>query len=124
MEFLALLIAVFFYTWIAIPIIKRKVGFMRDQNNPLFYDYKTKWHMPFELVTSILMVVLAVVFAPIMGIFSALFIPVGLIAIFIVRGRLEYKVMADFKHHIISYTHAFAILFAFGAVMLFVLITK
>lgn len=97
---------------------------MRDQSNPLFYDYKTKWHMPFELGTSVLMIVLAIVLAPVMGIYSALFIPVGLITIFIVRGRLEYKVMADFKHHIISYTHAFAIFIAFGAVMLVVLFTK
>ena len=80
--------------------------------------------MVFELVTSIAMIGLAVLFAPILGIVSVIFIPIGLIAIFIVRGKLEYKYMADFKHHVISYLHAFAIFFAFTAVFLFALISN
>ena len=97
MEFLALIFAVFLYQWIMIPVVKKKVGFMRDQSNPLFYDYKTKWHMPFELGTMIVTIALAVLCAPVFGIYSALFIPVGLIAVFVMRGKLEYKVMATFK---------------------------
>jgi hypothetical protein len=121
MELAALLIAVVFYQWIIIPITKKKVGYMRDHTaNPIFYDYKTKWQMFFELGISVLMIVLAVVFTPLLGIFSAFFIPVGLIAIFIVRGKLEYKVMADFKHHVISYLHAFSIFFVFASVVLYV----
>ena len=120
MEFAALLIAVVFYQWILLPTIKKKVGYMHDHTtNPIFYDYKTKWQMYFELGISVLMIVLALVFSPLMGIYSAFFIPVGLIAIFIVRGKLEYKVMADFKHHVVSYLHAFAIFFVFAGVMIF-----
>ena len=124
MEFLALVLAVMLYQWVVIPITKKKIGFLRDDTNPLFYDYKTKWQMVFELVTSIAMIGLAVLFAPILGIVSVIFIPIGLIAIFIVRGKLEYKYMADFKHHVISYLHAFAIFFAFTAVFLFAFISK
>ena len=124
MEFLALIIAVVIYQWGVIPITKKKIGFLRDDSNPLFYDYKTKWQMPFELLTSIAMIVLAVLLAPLLGIGSAFFIPIGLVAIFIVRGKLEYKYMADYKHHVISYLHAFAIFFAFAAVFLFAIISK
>ena len=124
MEFLALVLAVMLYQWVVIPITKKKIGFLRDDTNPLFYDYKTKWQMVFELVTSIAMIGLAVLFAPILGIVSVIFIPIGLIAIFIVRGKLEYKYMADFKHHVISYLHAFAIFFAFTAVFLFAILSN
>ena len=124
MEFLILILAVVIYQWAVIPITKKKVGFLRDDSNPLFYDYKTKWQMPFELITSIVMIVLAILLAPVLGIASVLFIPVGLIAIFIVRGKLEYKYMADYKHHVISYLHAFAIFFAFSAVFIFAIISK
>ena len=124
MEFLALIIAVVIYQWILIPITKKKIGFLRDDSNPLFYDYKTKWQMPFELLTSIAMIVFAVLLTPLLGIASVIFIPIGLISIFIVRGKLEYKYMADFKHHVISYLHAFAIFFAFAAVFIFALISK
>ena len=124
MEFLALIIAVVIYQWAVIPITKKKVKFLRDDSNPLFYDYKTKWQMPFELLTSIGMIVLAVLLTPLLGIASVIFIPIGLIAIFIVRGKLEYKYMADFKHHIISYLHAFAIFFAFAAVFIFAIISN
>ena len=124
MELIALLMAVIIYQWGVIPITKKKIGFLRDESNPLFYDYKTKWHMPFELITSIAMIVLAVLLTPILGIASAIFIPIGLIAIFIVRGKLEYKYMADFKHHVISYVHAFAIFFAFAAVFIFAIISN
>ena len=124
MEFLALIIAVVIYQWIAIPITKKKIGFLRDDSNPLFYDYKTKWQMPFELITSIAMIVLAVLLTPLLGLASVIFIPIGLIAIFIVRGKLEYKYMADFKHHVISYIHAFAIFFSFAAVFIFVIISN
>ena len=124
MEFIALIIAVGIYQWILIPITKKKIGFLRDDSNPLFYDYKTKWQMPFELLTSIAMIVLAVLLTPLLGIASVIFIPIGLISIFIVRGKLEYKYMADFKHHIISYLHAFAIFFAFAAVFIFAIISN
>ena len=124
MEFLILILAVVIYQWAVIPITKKKVGFLRDDSNPLFYDYKTKWQMPFELITSIVMIVLAILLAPVLGIASVLFIPMGLIAIFIVRGKLEYKYMADYKHHVISYLHAFAIFFAFSAVFIFAIISK
>ena len=120
MELAVLLIAVVFYQWILIPITKKKVGYMRDHTvNPIFYDYKTKWQMFFELGISVLMIALALIFTPLFGIFSAFFIPVGLILIFIVRGKLEYKVMADYKHHVISYLHAFAIFFVFAGVVIF-----
>lgn len=124
MEFLALLFAVMIYQWGVIPITKRKVGFLRDETNPIFYDYKTKWHMPFEFGVAILSVVLALILASAMGIYSAMFIPIGLIIIFIIRGKLEYKYMADFKHHIISYIHAFAIFLAFAAVLIFAIMSK
>ncbi len=124
MEFLALIMAVVIYQWAVIPFTKKKVNFLRDDSNPLFYDYKTKWQMPFELLTSIGMIVLAVLLTPLLGIASVVFIPIGLIAIFIVRGKLEYKYMADFKHHVISYLHAFAIFFAFAAVFIFAIISK
>ena len=124
MEFIALIIAVGIYQWILIPITKKKIGFLRDDSNPLFYDYKTKWQMPFELLTSIAMIVLAVLLTPLLGIASVIFIPIGLIAIFIVRGKLEYKYMADFKHHVISYLHAFGIFFSFAAVFIFAIISK
>ena len=124
MEFLTLILAVVIYQWTVIPITKKKIGFLRDDSNPLFYDYKTKWQMVFELGTSIAMIVLAVLLAPLLGIGSVIFIPVGLIAIFIVRGKLEYKYMADYKHHVISYLHAFAIFFAVTAVFLLAIISK
>ncbi len=124
MEFLALIVSTMIYQWAVIPITKKKIGFLRDDSNPLFYDYKTKWHMPFELITSVAMIVLAVLFTPMLGIASVIFIPIGLIAIFIVRGKLEYKYMADYKHHVISYLHAFAIFFAFAAVFIFAIISK
>ena len=125
MELVALLLAVVAYQLIIIPITKKKVGYMRDHTaNPIFYDYKTKWQMFFELSISLTMIILAFLLAPLMGIFSVLFIPLGLIAIFIVRGKLEYKVMADFKHHVISYLHAFAIFFAFASVLLYVAIVN
>lgn len=122
MEFFALIIAVIIYQWIAIPLTKKKIGFMRDDSNPLFYDYKTKWQMYFEIGVSISAVLLAIVFAKLMGIYSALFIPIGFIAIFIVRGILEKKYMADYKHHVISFIHALAIFLAFAAVLVMAII--
>ena len=65
MELAVLLIAVVFYQWILIPITKKKVGYMRDHTvNPIFYDYKTKWQMFFELGISVLMIALALIFTP------------------------------------------------------------
>lgn len=124
MEFLALILLVMAYQWLIIPLTKKKVGYLRDDTKAIFYDYKTKWQMRFEIITVIVVILLIVLLTPVIGIVSVFFVPIGLITVLIVRGVLEKKYMADYRHHIISFLHAFAIFIAFGALIIFAIVSK
>ncbi len=124
MEFLLLVFVVGLYQWILIPLTKRKIGYLRDHTNKIFYDYKTKWQLPFELAVIAVIVLLIITLTPFLHFGTVFLVPVGMIAILVMRGILEKKYMADFRHHVISFLHAFSLFFAFGCVLIYAIINS
>lgn len=118
MEFLILIIAVALYQWFFIPFLKRKIGYLRGEPT-LFYDYKTKWQLPFELIVIALVVICIFVLTPTFHFETIFFVPIGFIIILGMRGMLEKKYIADMRHHIISFVQAFAIAFVFLAIIIY-----
>ncbi|MEO4052420.1 DUF4181 domain-containing protein [Solibacillus sp. CAU 1738] len=121
MEFLVLFVIVVLYQWFFIPILKRKTGYLRGEPT-LFYDYKTKWQLPFELLVIALVVICIATLTPVLQFGTVLFIPTGFILILVMRGILEKKYMADMRHHIISFTQAFSIALVFIAILIYAFI--
>lgn len=124
MEFIALIVAVIAYQWILIPITKKKIGYIKPDQEKLFYDYKTKWQLPFEIITIVVVVLLVIFLTSLMGIGTVFFIPLGLIIILIVRGILEKKYASDMRHHVISFINAIAIFIAFAAILIMAIIVN
>ncbi len=118
MEFLVLLITVALYYWFFIPFLRRKIGYLRGEPT-LFYDYKTKWQLPFECLIIVGVVICILALTPAYHFGTIFFIPIGFVIILVTRGILEKKYMADMRHHIISFVHAFAIAFVFLAILIY-----
>ncbi|KYG92172.1 hypothetical protein A0U40_04315 [[Bacillus] sp. KCTC 13219] len=123
MEYLAIFIIVILYQWLFIPILKRKIGYIRTKDT-LFYQYKTKWQLPFELAVIALVVLCILLFTPKLALWSVVFVPIGFVVIFVVRGMLEKKYAADLRHHIISFVQAFAIMIAFTSIFIYSMLMK
>ena len=124
MEFLILLLSVMMYFWVAIPLLKKRIGYRRPKVTTIFYDYKTKWQFWYELGVIALTFILTTFLTPYMGIYTVLFVPAAFVAILVMRGRLEHLYHPQEKYHVISYVHAVAISIAFGAVTLYGLINS
>lgn len=118
MEFLILVIMVILYQWLFIPILKKKIGYLQGEPT-LFYDYKTKWQLPFELSVIVLVIIGIAVLTPMLQLGTILFIPLGFIVILVMRGILEKKYMANMGHHIISFSHAISIALMFISIIIY-----
>lgn len=123
MEYLVIFIIVVLYQWLFIPILKRKVGYVRVDGT-MFYQYKTKWQLPFEIAVIIAAVLCIVFFTPKLELWSVAFVPLGFIVILVVRGILEKKYDAYLRHHIISFVQAFAIMVAFVGIFIYSTLMK
>lgn len=122
MEFIILICIFAIYQVLFIPILKRKIDYLPSQDPKVFYDYKTKWQLPFEIGVIILAIVLIVLLTPLLGFMTIGFVPLAFISILVMRGVLEKKYIADTRHHIISFVQAIAIAFAFLSILLFALL--
>ncbi|MEC1180544.1 hypothetical protein P9B03_18950 [Metasolibacillus meyeri] len=118
MEYIAILIVVILYQWIFIPILKRKVGYIRVEGT-MFYQYKTKWQLPFELAVIAAVVLGIVLLTPTLELWSVAFIPIGFIVILVTRGILEKKYDAYLCHHIISFVQALSVMVAFAGIFIY-----
>ncbi|WP_332646708.1 DUF4181 domain-containing protein [Lysinibacillus sp. 54212] len=122
MEFIVLILVVIFYQILFIPILKHKIDYLPSKEPKVFYDYKTKWQLPFEIGVIVLTIVLILLLTPALGFMTIVLVPVAFIAILVMRGFLERKYIADMRHHIISFVQAFAIAFAFIGILIYALI--
>ena len=118
MEYLVVFIIVALYQWLFIPILKRKIGYVRVEGT-LFYQYKTKWQLPFEIAVIVAMVLCIGLLTPVMDLWSAIFIPMGFVVILVTRGILEKKYEADLRHYLISFVQAMAVVIAFLAILVY-----
>ncbi|WP_042473749.1 DUF4181 domain-containing protein [Bacillus ndiopicus] len=123
MEYLTIFIVVILYQWLFIPILKRKVGYIRVEGT-MFYQYKTKWQLPFELAVIVTVVLSILLYTPKLELSSVAFVPAGFVVILLVRGVLEKKYDAYLRHHIISFVQAFAIMLAFIGVFVYGVVIK
>lgn len=123
MEFIILIGLVALYQFLFIPVLKRKTGYIRPSEPKIFYDYKTKWQLPFELAVILLCIGGILLFTPALGLATSAFILIAFVVILVTRGILEKRYEADFRHYVVSFSHAIAItiLFAFVFVYAFVL---
>ncbi|WP_107841824.1 DUF4181 domain-containing protein [Metasolibacillus meyeri] len=118
MEYIAILIVMILYQWIFIPILKRKVGYIRVEGT-MFYQYKTKWQLPFELAVIAVVVLGIVLLTPALELWSVAFIPIGFVVILVTRGILEKKYDAYLRHHIISFVQALSVMVAFAGIFIY-----
>lgn len=121
LEFLLLILSVMVYFWIFIPLFKRKIGYRRPKQTTVFYDYKTSWQFWYEAGVIVATILLTTLLTPIFKNLTVLFVPLAFVAILGMRGKLERDYHPEEKYHIISYTHAIAVIVAFGAVGLYAL---
>lgn len=118
MELLVLIIAVALYQLFFIPFLKRKIGYLRGEPT-LFYDYKTKWQLPVELIVIALVAICILALTPLFHFGTVFFVPLGFIVILVLRGILEKKYIADMRHHIISFVQAFSIAIVFLVILIY-----
>lgn len=123
MELFIILIAVAVYQWLVIPLIKRKIGYERPDEPTIFYAYKTKWQLPVEVAILVAVIALVALTTATIGIWSVVFIPIGMSAILLLRGMLEKKHVPYMNHHIISFIQGFALLIAFSFVLIYAVVT-
>lgn len=124
MELFIILAVVAIHQWLVIPMIKKKIRYMRPEEPTIFYAYKTKWQLPVELMLIVVAVLAVIVLTPALGIWSVLFIPIAMSAILALRGMLEKRYEAHMKHYIISYIQASALLCAFVFIVLYAFIVE
>lgn len=123
MELFIILFVVAIHQWVIIPILKRKIDYMRPDEPSVFYQYKTKWQLPAELGLIVLAILAVWLTTPMLGIWSVLFIPVAMSAILALRGVLEKKYEAYMKHYVISFIQASSLLCAFVFIVIYAAIT-
>lgn len=123
MELFIILAVVAIHQWVVIPILKRKIGYMRPEEPTIFYQYKTKWQLLVEVLLIVLAVLAIWLTTPIFGIWSVLFIPIAMSAILALRGALEKKYEAYTKHYVISFIQASSLVCAFVFIVLYAAIT-
>lgn len=121
MEFILLIGLVALYQFVFIPLLKRKTGFVRPSEPRVFYDYKRKWQLPFELAVIALCMAGIFLLTPAYGLATSSFILVAFVVILTTRGILEKRDEPDFRHYIISFSHAGALTIAFAGLFLYAL---
>lgn len=119
MEFLIVFALAVIYQWIFLPILKKGIGYEQEESDRIFYNYKTKWHMPFELALVVVTVLLIYLFTPALGNGTILLVPIGLIVILMMRGLLERKYIPTKRHHVISFIQVIVLVVAFGSIALY-----
>lgn len=122
MEFIVLILIVILYQVLLIPLLKRKIDYLPSKEPKVFYDYKTKWQLPFEIGVIAATIILILLLTPVLDFVTIGFIPLAFITILVMRGVLEKRYIADMRHHIISFVQAFAIAFAFIGIIIYALI--
>ena len=122
MEFITLIALVALYQFVFIPVLKRKTGFIRPSEPKVFYDYKTKWQLPFELIVISLCVAGILLLTPAFGLATSAFILISFVVILLTRGMLEKRYEPDFRHYIVSFSHAIAITLAFAGLLIYALV--
>ncbi len=122
MEFIILIGLVMLYQFLFIPVLKRKTGFIRSSEPKVFYDYKTKWQLPFELSVIASCIAGVILLTPALGLATSAFILVAFVVILLTRGMLEKRYEPDFRHYIVSFSHAIAITLAFAGLLIYALV--
>ena len=124
MEFIILIALVALYQFLFIPVLKRKTGFIRPSEPKVFYDYKTKWHLPFELVVIALCVAGILLLTPAFGLATSAFILIAFVVVLLMRGMLEKRHEPDFRHYIVSFSHVIALIIAFAGILIYAFVLK
>ncbi len=124
MEFIFLIVLVALYQFMFIPVLKRKTGYIRPSEPKIFYDYKTKWQLPFELAVIALCIGGVLLLTPALGLVTSAFVLIAFVIILVTRGILEKRYESDFRHYIVSFSHAIALTIAFAGIFIYALILK
>ena len=124
MEFIALIMLVTLYQFLFIPILKRKIGYIKPSEPKVFYDYKTKWQLPFELAVIALCMIAIILLTPALGLATTIFIFIVFVTILVTRGILEKRYEPDFRHYVVSFSHAIAMTLAFIGIVIYASIMK
>lgn len=122
MEFIILIGLVALYQFVFVPVLKRKTGYIRPSDPKIFYDYKTKWQLPFELAVIALCIAGVLLLTPALGLATSIFILAAFVVILVTRGVLEKRYESEFRHYVVSFSHAIAITIAFVGVLVYALI--
>lgn len=122
MEFIILIVLFALYQFLFIPILKRKIGYIKPSEPKVFYDYKTKWQLSFELAVIVLCIIAIILLTPALGIATTIFVFIAFVIILVTRGILEKRYEADFRHYVVSFSHAIAMTFAFITIFIYALI--
>ena len=122
MEFIILIVLFALYQFLFIPILKRKIGYIKPSEQKVFYDYKTKWQLPFELAVIVLCIIAIILLTPALGLLTSIFVFIAFVAILVTRGILEKRYEADFRHYVVSFSHAIAMTLAFIGILIYALI--
>lgn len=124
MEFIFLIVLVALYQFMFIPVLKKKTGYIRPSEPKIFYDYKTKWQLPFELAVIALCIGGVLLLTPALGLVTSAFVLIAFVIILVTRGILEKHYESDFRHYIVSFSHAIALTIAFAGIFIYALILK
>ncbi len=122
MEFIIVIGLVALYQFVFIPLLKKKTGYLKPSEPKIFYDYKTKWQLPFELTVIAFCIGGILLLTPALGLVSSIFIPVAFVVILLTRGTLEKRYESDFRHYIVSFAHAIAITITFAGLLIYALV--
>ena len=122
MEFISLIVLFSLYQFLFIPNLKRKMGYIKPSEPKVFYDYKTKWQLPFELSVIALCIITIILLTPALGLATTIFIFIAFVIILVTRGILEKRYEADFRHYVVSFSHAIAMTLAFIGIFIYALI--
>ncbi|MGM9951086.1 MAG: hypothetical protein ACI33P_13225 [Lysinibacillus sp.] len=122
MEFIIFIVLVLLYQFVFIPVLKRKTGFIRPSEPKVFYDYKTKWQLPFELIIIFLCMAGVLLLTPALGLATSAFILIAFVVILLTRGMLEKRYEPDFRHYPVSFSHAIALTLASAGVLIYALV--
>ena len=119
MEFVMLIVLFALYQFLLIPKLKRKIGYIKPSEPKVFYDYKTKWQLSFELAVIALCIIAIILLTPALGLATAIFVFIAFVVILVTRGILEKRYEADFRHYVVSFSHAIAMTLAFIGIIIY-----